>query len=247
MRSLSGRTVNAAEKNRATLSSAKRASCGPAIARATPPYSGARMCRPAASTPALGWAERELVTGGERSRHRAERGRKICRAGAEDPRQREPAAHGHVREPRVGADPSTTTSSPGRASTLVHPGTGPRVRSRTSRPVAATTRRSSQRNVNGRPMISIAASSGRASGKVEGRGERHGIGRTGRGDTRAQVSEAPAVLDRRTQPRRADAHHRGTNRSRSPARMSAAGSRAGSNVTSSVRPMSRHPPGESTG
>jgi len=37
MRSLSGSTVNAAEKNAVRLSSGKRASCGPATARATFP------------------------------------------------------------------------------------------------------------------------------------------------------------------------------------------------------------------
>jgi len=79
------------------------------------------------------------------------------------------------------------------------------------------------------------------------RAKRCGIRGTGRRDALTKMTEAAAVLDVRAQTRRPYMNHDATNRTRSPGRMSAGGSLVASNIRRSVRPMSRHPPGESNG
>ena len=79
------------------------------------------------------------------------------------------------------------------------------------------------------------------------RGERDRIRGTGRRDAFAEVTEAAAVLNGRAQRTSLDPDHRATNRTRSPGRMSAGVSLALSKTLTSVRPMSRQPPGESNG
>src|SRR5438128_954909 len=63
----------------------------------------------------------------------------------------------------------------------------------------------------------------------------------------AKVAEASPVLYGGTQAHRLDADHRATNRTRSAGRMRVGGSFDGSKIRVSVCPMSRHPPGESSG
>src|SRR5438477_12263353 len=78
-------------------------------------------------------------------------------------------------------------------------------------------------------------------------GERGGIGGPRRRDALAKVIEPAAILDRRAESGRVDVDHRATNRTRSPGRMSTGGSLVLSNTRTSVRPISRQPPGESKG
>src|SRR5256885_1160771 len=80
-----------------------------------------------------------------------------------------------------------------------------------------------------------------------GSAERERVHRPRRGDPIPQMREAARVLDRRAGAAREDADHRARNRTRSPARISTGGSRSGSKQRTSVRPMSRQPPGESSG
>src|SRR5438094_6592187 len=78
-------------------------------------------------------------------------------------------------------------------------------------------------------------------------GERERIGGAGRRHALAKVIEAAAILDGRAQSGRVDVHHRATNRTRSPGRISDGGSLALSKTRTSVRPINRQPPGESKG
>src|SRR5207249_1750542 len=78
-------------------------------------------------------------------------------------------------------------------------------------------------------------------------GERERIGGAGRRHALAKVIEAAAILDGRAQSGRVDVHHRATNRTRSPGRISGGGSLALSKTRTSVRPINRQPPGESKG
>src|SRR5439155_26607557 len=79
------------------------------------------------------------------------------------------------------------------------------------------------------------------------RAERERVGRTRGRHAETRVARAPDVLDCRGDAGRFDPDHFGTKRTRSPGLMSDGRSRAGSNMTSPVDPMSRQPPGDRYG
>ena len=68
-----------------------------------------------------------------------------------------------------------------------------------------------------------------------------------RGHAATKMSRASGVLQRGVQTGRDDADHQRTNRTRSPSRNSAGGSRLASNRIASVDPIRRQPPGEANG
>jgi hypothetical protein len=80
----------------------------------------------------------------------------------------------------------------------------------------------------------------------------HSIHRTRRRDTEASEPRTAEVLNGRQRARlehddRAPFAHRATKRTRSPGESSAGGSRSGSKSRTSVRPISRQPPGVALG
>lgn len=195
-------------------------------------------------------ADREEVAGFEG--RGAEPGERVGGAGPEDGRDGDPAADGEVAaqpggrraHPQLGAV-RDVDDRVGRLGTAVHQERGGCAGDGGEHPAAAADAQAAERDLDRGVALGVAEQPVGEAERARVRGARHP-------HAERRATRAAQVLDCSQRPCRDNVQpslhgSRWTKRTRTPGRRRAGGSRSRSQRTASVRPMSRHPPGDSTG